>query len=97
MNGLQPYQNTTFNFSVEITADATTILSGYTALMAIDFGTGITIVTGSTIVDGISNFTVSNEINNVQPYVYQYEVYIEDAVDRYVIIPLDSYTIQPSL
>jgi hypothetical protein len=95
-NGLKTYQNTTFNFSVEITADTTTILSGYTAYMAIDFITGITIVTGTTIIDGTTIFSLSNAINDVKPYVYEYEIYIENEVDRYTIIQ-DSYSILPSI
>lgn len=92
MNGIQVYQNNTLTLAVLITNDTDIILSGYTALMAIDFLTGITTITGTTILNGETSFTISNTINNVEPYVYEYEIYIVNINNRYTILQ-DSYSV----
>lgn len=96
MNGIQVFQDNSINFAVTISTDLSIVLSGYTPIMAIDFITGTTYVTGSTITAGETIFTVSNEINQVEPYTYEYEIFIEDDTDRYTIIQ-DSYSVIPSL
>jgi hypothetical protein len=94
MNSIQTYRNNTLNISVEITSDVDVILTGFTAYMEIDFLTGKTLITGTTITAGVTSFIISNEINDVEPYVYTFECYIEDSTDRYTIIS-DSYSILP--
>jgi hypothetical protein len=96
MNGIQIYQNNSVAFQVSITTNLSIVLSGFTPVMAISFLTGTTEITGTTIVNGITTFTVPNEVNDQTPYVYTYEIFIQNQTDNYTIIQ-DSYCILPSL
>ena len=97
MNGIQVYQNNSLNLDVNITTDdPSNVLSGFTPVLAIDFLTGSTQITGSTIVGGITTFNIPDYVNDVTPYVYTYEIFVQDSADNYTIIQ-DSYCVLPSL
>lgn len=97
-NSIIVYQNNTLNLSVAITNNLNIDLSGYTAILKININTGNNIIiTGTSITSGnTTSFSVSSVQNNLKPYIYEYEVYIQNGIDTYTIIT-DSYSVLSSL
>lgn len=97
MNGIQVYQNNTLQLTANVSTTTAIDLTTYTPVLKIDFITGSTSITGSTITaSGTTSFTVPAAINIQVPHVYEYEIYIEKDLEKYTVIS-DSYSILPSL
>lgn len=97
MNGIQVYQNNTLLLTVDVSTTSAIDLTTYTPLMKINTITGSTSITGSTITaSGTTSFIVPATVNNLVPYVYEYEIYLQKLTEKYTVIS-DSYTVLPSL
>jgi hypothetical protein len=97
MDNLQTTRGDTYNFTLNIVSDNSTALSGFTAFIAIDFFTGVTIVQGTEIINGSTTFIISSDINDVEPRAYDCEVYITDGTVKETIKTIESYSIEPSI
>lgn len=97
-NSIEITRGDTLNITTQLLSDTEIDYTGFTSYMAIDFLTGITEVTGTTIdVDEYTTFIITSEMNNQPPCVYQYEVYITRPTSEHYTIIEDSYTILPSI